>query len=282
MLNSEVIRKIEEFVYQKPRSIQEIASHIEKNWRTADRYIERIIKDFGTIETRTFRKGTRGALKIVYWASVEKRNQSVFQEELEKRIFSSTKKEDFSAFDIFQHISNNKKEAYAKKAINEVTVGRLDELRKFLLNTQKQILFFSGNLSFINYKDNQGEIFEILDNLVKRGVKMKVLCRVDISGKENIERLLSLNHKYGKELIEIRHREQPLRLTVIDSKMFNMKDIINPSTRIKELNKKVIVFYTIKDKKWVEWVSNIFFRMFNNSILAERRLEEMNKIRINL
>ena len=42
MLNSETIRKIEDFVYAKPRSIQEIAAHIGKNWRTADRYI----KDF--------------------------------------------------------------------------------------------------------------------------------------------------------------------------------------------------------------------------------------------
>ena len=72
MLNNELIKKIEDFVYSKPRSVQEIASYIGKNWRTADRYISEIEKNYGTIATRVFREGTRGALKIVYWASVEK------------------------------------------------------------------------------------------------------------------------------------------------------------------------------------------------------------------
>ncbi|MFH1308006.1 MAG: hypothetical protein ABIH72_04095, partial [archaeon] len=86
MLNSNIIRKIEEFVYTKPRSIQEISQHINKSWRTADRYIQEIEKEFGTISTRTFRGGTRGALKIVYWSSVEKISSSVFQQKLEKDI----------------------------------------------------------------------------------------------------------------------------------------------------------------------------------------------------
>ena len=72
MLSSEVIKKIEDFVYEKPRSIQEIAEYIKKNWRTADRYIQEIEKNFGTISTKVFREGTRGALKIVYWSAVEK------------------------------------------------------------------------------------------------------------------------------------------------------------------------------------------------------------------
>ena len=55
MLDVQMINKIEEFVYDKPRSIQEIAEFIGKNWRTADRYIEEIEKNFGTISTRVFR-----------------------------------------------------------------------------------------------------------------------------------------------------------------------------------------------------------------------------------
>jgi len=60
MLNRQLIDKIEQFVYQKPRSIQEIAFLIDKNWRTADRYIIEIEKEYGTLATRIFRKGTRG------------------------------------------------------------------------------------------------------------------------------------------------------------------------------------------------------------------------------
>jgi len=278
MLSVEIVKKIEDFVYSKPRSIQEIAVYIGKNWRTADRYIEEIKKDLGTIETRTFREGTRGALKIVYWASVEKTRDSVFQEKLEKDIFNVKNKEDFSGFDIYQHVDDHKKQAYAKEAENEVEMKRLDVFAKFLLSAKKQILFFSGNLSFINYKDEQADIFQVLDTLAKKGIKMKVLCRVDIVGKENIKKLLSLNYKHGKEVIEIRHREQPLRLTIIDSHMFNMKEIKLPCMRVKELKKKMIIFYTIKDKNWVEWATKIFKRMFNESIGAKKRLEEVDKI----
>ena len=101
MLKNEEIKKIEDFVRVKPRSIQEIANHINKNWRTADRYIEEIQKNFGTLETRVFREGTRGALKIVYWASVEKISNTVFQEQLESTIMTFQKKESFKPFDIF-------------------------------------------------------------------------------------------------------------------------------------------------------------------------------------
>ena len=72
MLNSKIVEKIENFVEIKPRSVQEIAQELNKNWRTVDRYISQIKEEFGTIETRIFREGTRGALKIVYFANPEK------------------------------------------------------------------------------------------------------------------------------------------------------------------------------------------------------------------
>src|SRR5690349_11490358 len=109
MIDSSTIKKIESFVSQKPRSIQEIAKHIGKNWRTADRYIDHIEKEFGNISTRTFREGTRGSLKIAYWSSIENSNYSIFQEQLEKSIFQARNKEDFSAFDIFQYVSDKDK-----------------------------------------------------------------------------------------------------------------------------------------------------------------------------
>ncbi len=279
MLNSEIIKQIENFVYSKPRSIQEIAQYIHKNWRTADRYISEIEKEFGTLSTRVFREGTRGALKIVYWSSVEKASSNTFQERLEQEIIQGRGKEDFSAFDIFQYISSNKKEAYIREGKNESSLGSLYKFKDLLLETKKRILFFSGNLSFINYIDGKIDIFEVIENLVKKGISIKVVCRVDIAGRENIERLLSLNNKYGKELIEIRHREQPLRVTVIDNKLFNLKEIKEPTLRIKELNKKTYIFYTIKDKEWTEWITKIFWKMFSSSISAEKRIQEMNKLK---
>ncbi|MBU4086301.1 MAG: hypothetical protein KKB21_01850 [Nanoarchaeota archaeon] len=278
MLDSEIIKKIGDFVYAKPRSIQEVAQHINKNWRTADRYIEYIETNFGTLATRVFREGTRGALKIVYWASVEKASSSVFQEKLEQEIIMARRKDEFSAFDIFQHVSDKNKQARKKIGESEVSLG-LEDLGDLLLQAKKQLLIFSGNLSFINFKDKKIDAFKILEQLVKRGVSMKVICRVDLAGKENIEKILSLNFKYGKELVEIHHREQPLRAIIVDNKIFNIKEIKEPTGREYELKKKIYIFYTIKDKDWVDWLSKIFWKMFSESVDVRKRLEEMNKLK---
>ncbi len=278
MLDSKTIKKIEDFVYLKPRSIQEIAQHIGKSWRTADRYVSYIEEEFGNISTRTFREGTRGALKIAYWASIEKLKGSVFQKQLEEQIMHGREKGDFSAFDIFQHVPDKNKTAWMKKGDSEIKLGRLKEFKELLLKAKKQILFFSGNLSFINYKDKETDIFSVLEEIVKKGITIKVICRVDLAGRENIEKMLSLNFKHGKELIEIRHREQPLRATIIDNTLFSMKEMKEPTGKERELNKRLFIFYTIKNKEWAEWLSKIFWKMFNTSIGSDKRLQEMDKI----
>lgn len=278
MLNNEEIKKIEDFVYAKPRSIQEIAQHIEKNWRTADRYITEIEKNFGTITTRVFREGTRGALKIVYWASVDKISHSIFQERLETEILRAKRKEDFSAFDIFQHIADKDKEATIERAASEESTS-IERLAELMSKTEKQLLIFSGNLSFTNIKSKKTDMMQVLDKLIKKGVTIKILCRVDLVGKENIEKILSLNFKNGKQLIEVRHSEQPIRAFIIDGKMFRMKEIKEPTGRLNELDKKIFIFYTIKDKDWSAWLSRIFWKIFSQSIEAEKRLSELKKIK---
>lgn len=279
MLDSAAIKKIEQFVYAKPRSIQEIAEHIQKNWRTADRYVEEIEKEYGTISTRVFRGGTRGALKISYWASVEKVSSSVFQEHLEQEILRGRKKEDFSAFDIYQYINEKKKSVEIAKGEDEISSG-LQGLKEILIAAKKQIIIFSGNLSFINFKNKKVDTFKEIESLVKKGIAIKVITRVDIEGKDNIERLLFLNNKYGKELVEIRHHTQPLRAIIVDKEFFNIKEIKFPTGRSHELNKKIFLFYTIKDKEWIEWLTKIFWKMFSSSINAEQRLNEINKLKI--
>lgn len=277
MLNSETIKKIEDFVYLKPRSIQEIALYIKKNWRTIDRYIAKLIEEKGNLEARTFREGTRGALKIVYWASVEKRKNSVFQEKLEKQIFNSKRKEDFSAFDIFQHVEDKNKKAIIEEAISENTTN-LQELVKLIKETKKEIISFSGNLSYINLRKGKIDLFKEFEELIKKNVRIKVLCRVDLEGKDNIEKLLSLNTKYGKNLIEIKHHEHPIRAIIFDKKILRLKEIKEPTGKINELDKKIYIFYTIKDKVWSEWMVQTFLKLFNNSIGAEKRIEEIKKI----
>lgn len=276
MLDTKIINKIEEFVYLKPRSIQEIATHLKKNWRTADRYIKEIETEYGTISTRIFRKGTRGALKVVYWASIEKASHSIFQEKLEKEILAGKKKNDFSAFDMFQHVPRRKRENFVQHEEDE----SIKDFADILLKAKKQILFFSGNLSFINIKDKKKDMMETFEKLVGKNVKIKILCRVDLAGKENIERVLSLNQKHGKNLIEIRHDTHPIRGAIIDDKLIRLKEVSEPTGKIKELNKKIFIFYNIYDKDWTDWLSKIFWKKFSNSVTANIRLEHLNQIKL--
>lgn len=280
MLDSDTRRKIEELVYSRPRAVQEIAEHIKKSWKTVNRYVDEIAESYGSISTHVFRGGTRGALKIVYWAGVDKASKSVFQEQLEEQILLGRKKDDFSGFDIFQHISKKDKSVWVGSGKDEADAGRLEEFKNLLLSAKSQIIFFSGNLSFVNLKDKNINIFSVLEALAKRGVKMKVLCRVDIAGLENVKRILSLNFKYGKEIIEVHHREQPVRALIIDGRVFNVKEIKEPTGKDKELSKKIFIYYTIKNKDWGEWLSKIFWKMFSSSIDAKLRLEEMELLKV--
>jgi hypothetical protein len=277
MLTKEFIREIQNFVASKPRSVQEIAQHIKKNWRTADRYIDQIIADYGTLATRTFREGTRGALKIVYWATPDKMSHSVFQEQLEKEILRARWKEDFSAFDIYQYIAKGKKSLSIQTDASEERVA-FNQITKFYEKAEKQLLIFSGNLTFLNFRQGKKSVFDTLDGLVKKGITIKVLCRVDLNGKENIERLLSLNMKYGRNAVEVRHRFHPLRATIIDKQCFDIKEIKEPTGRLRELDKRLFIFYNIREGEWVEWLTRIFWKLFNASIDAQIRLEQLNMI----
>lgn len=277
MLDNKTIQKIENFVSVEPRSVNEISIYLQKNWRTVDRYLKEIEEEYKTISTKTFRGGTRGALKVAYLSNPERASSTKIQEELENEILRQKRKEEFSAFDIFQHVPEKNKKAIVEDEISENGTN-LKELVEILHSTKKELKLFSGNLSWINLKKGKINLYEILEELVKKGIKVKVLCRVDLEGLENIKKVLSLNYKYGKELIEIRHREHPIRAFVIDNDSMRLKEIREPTGKIKELDKKIFIFYTIKDKEWSEWLSKIFIKLFNTSIGAEKRIKELEKL----
>ncbi|GIU69952.1 MAG: hypothetical protein KatS3mg002_1188 [Candidatus Woesearchaeota archaeon] len=148
MLDTQTTKKIIDFVYIKPRSIQEIAQHIQKNWRTADAYVDKIIKEQGLLATRVFREGTRGALKIVFWNNIEKIHSSEFQERLFKRIENAKRKNDFSPFDIYQYVSEDKRYAFLEEQ-TEDTITPKQNLVGALRSAERQLMIFSGNLSWV-------------------------------------------------------------------------------------------------------------------------------------
>ncbi|MGV8087079.1 MAG: hypothetical protein ACP5N1_05610 [Candidatus Woesearchaeota archaeon] len=277
MLDNELIVKIESFVHKQPRSMDEISKHIGKNWRTADRYVTNIIKDHGTLAVKTFRPGSRGSLKVVFWNNPEKTSKHLFQEELEEEIMLAKTKDGFSQFDIYQYVPENNKSASIEPASNENHTD-LIQVADILKNTKKQLLIFSGNISFINFYNKQIQLYGIVEELVKNNVSIKIICRVDLVSKDNVEKILSLNFKHGKKLIEIHHREHSLRCMISDNKIIRMKEVKEPTGKINELDKKVFIFYTIKDKEWAEWMSRIFWKMFNVTVDATHRLKELRSI----
>jgi len=270
MLNKEITKKINDFVYQQPRTIQEISQLIKKNWRTADRYIEQMKEEEGNISTKTFRGGTKGALKIVYWCNIDNIHRSTFQEHLFKQIESSKHKEDFSPFEIFQHIEEKKRHAIAWYENSQE-----DALEKLLKTTEKEILCFSGNLSWVNIKGFKNT----METLVKNNVQIKVLTRIDIASISNINKLLEIEKKFGKKCIDIRHCEQPLRGFIFDERISRLTEIKSPSKyKTGELKKEVMLDYEIKDAEWVEWLTKIFYHFFRNSISYEKRIHDLNTI----
>ena len=273
-----VQKKILDFVYIKPRTIQEIAQLLEKNWRTADTYVERISQETGLIGSRTFRGGTRGALKIVFWNNVEKISSNQFQERLMRQIDSTRHKEDFSPLDIYQYVDKNKKKAFSE-IVDDESVSTKQDIDDFFAKAEKQILYFSGNMSFLEMKEKKKNILSIIETAARRGISIKVIARVDITGLENFKRLMEINTKIGKEMIEIRHAAQPLRGFIIDDKEIRLKEEKMPVKYNKrELNQKTRIFYEIYDEEWVSWLQKVFWNLFSTSIDANIRVKDLERV----
>jgi hypothetical protein len=279
LLDKIIQRKILDFVYIKPRTIQEISQLLGKNWRTADTYVERISKETGLIGERTFRGGTRGALKIVFWNNVEKISSNQFQERLMKQIESTRHKEDFSPLDIYQYVDKAKKKAFSE-AVEDEMVSKTQDIDEFFARAEKQILYFSGNMSFLEMKEKKKSILQIIESAAKRGVSIKVVARIDIASLDNFKKLMEINSKLGKDAIEIRHAVHPLRGFIIDDKEIRLKEEkIASKYKIGELKSTTRIFYEIYDEEWVAWLQKVFWNLFSTSIDANIRVKDLEKIK---
>jgi hypothetical protein len=276
LLNKAITDKISDFVRQKPRTVQEIAFLIEKNWKTADRYLALIETETGLISTRTFRKGTRGALKVVFWNSLDKAKGSAFQQMLLQKILNNKRKEDFSPFDIYQFVSEEKRRAFISE--KEYSVHKDLKYDRLLSEANHQILFFSGNMSWVELGPNS-VILRQIEQLAKKKVSLKILTRVDLTSRKNIEKLLAINKRAGWDAIEIRHAEQPVRAAIIDDRFMSIKEVLSPEFyKQGELAKKTFLFYKIDEPEWLHWMQKVFWHIFRQSVDAEARLKALNSM----
>jgi hypothetical protein len=266
MLTNDERRRIESFVSQEPRSMQELAHFLEKNWRTAARYVDQIKAEYGTLEVKTFRAGTQGALKIVYWAGIERASSTSAQQMLEAVIRAGRTKNDFSPFDIYQF-------ANADVVFHRDESSDLEQFSIDLATAQNQVLLYSGNLSLLN-----SGLYDALEALLERGVSVKVLCRVDVESEATIREALSLSRRFADRL-EIRHCEHPLRAMIIDDRIMRLKEQRIGSGKTNELEGEYFLFYRFEDREWIMWLTRIFWNLFSSSVGAHVRLERLDAIR---
>lgn len=269
MLTKQIRQQIEDFVHQTPRTVQEIAHNIDRNWRTADRYIQQIAEEFGTIATRTFREGSRGALKLVYWNALVGMKGTAFQERLRTMIEAGRTKYDFSAMYIYQSAQQDTRTA----TLNAIEAKK--EFVKHLDSAKQQVLLFSGNLTWIK-EDKQLE--RKLEQLIQRGVKIKIITRVDLTSQKLADTLLKNNLRQGDDLISIRHCEQPLRGAIIDDNVICIKEIYSPTVQ-QEVKEKTTIHYVIKDSVWVSWLQKVFWHLWEQSIDAQSRIDAIKTIK---
>ncbi len=277
VLSENDTKLIIDFVKKEPRSVQEISKLIKRSWVTTDTYIKNICDRTGLISVKTFRKGSQGALKVVFYNFSESLIGDSLKENLYNMIKNGKQKIDFDFMEIFQHV-DDKKKRHLITEYNEGEVSHYENLATFFRQTKSKILCFSGNLSFINLKEKKLSMMELMEETVNRGVIIKVLCRINIASLNNISRLQRLMNKYPNA-IEIRHCYQPLRGFIFDDGIARFKNEEQLKLYKKgELEKNTRIFYEIYDKEWVAWLEKVFWNLFRTSIDCEYRLKEIKKI----
>ncbi len=272
--------KIIAFVRKEPCLIQDIASYIGKSWVTAERYVSKISKDKGLIRLKTFREGTKGAIKVAYWNYPEIVQSDELRMKLFEKIKNTSNKKDFDALEIFQFVNPRKARVFYEHYTDPL-ISEKQRIIPFLMQTKDELFIFSGNLSFLNIIENKKKVISALEELLKRKVLVKILCRVDVASLSNINLIEKLIKKHTNQ-IELRHCLHPLRGFIIDNKSVRLKEEKSSQDFKKdELEKNMRIFYEIYDAEWVDWMQNVFWNLFRNSIDYKKRINIIEKIMVN-
>ncbi len=277
MLNQEEIDAIVQFVKQEPCTVQDIAKLIKRSWVTADAYLQQIKNNTGLIDIKTFRKGSQGALKIVFFNHADTLTSNDLKARLLEQIKNARTRSDFDFFEIFQFVNDEQKKFFTEEYDDE-NVSKTQKVIPFLKQAERVVYIFSGNLSLINIREEGVLIRDVLEELAKRRVKIKILCRVNIASLNNIAKLAPVLDKYP-DYIEIKHTFQPLRGYIIDDTVarFKNEEVLKNYKR-GELNKNTKIFYEMYDKEWIAWLQKVFWDFWRTSIEYRSRAAQLKKL----
>ena len=161
VLQDKESKAIVSFVKQEPRTVQDIAKMLHKSWLTADSYVQQIKERSGLLEIKIFRKGTQGALKLVYYAHPDTLQVDDLREELYHKIKNGRFRSDFDFMEIFQFIPEEKK----KSSIEDTPAAYDTQVLSMYKAALHNVYCFSGNLSFLRHNPS---LVPVLEELLKR------------------------------------------------------------------------------------------------------------------
>ncbi len=276
-LSREEERELVEFVKGEPRAMQEVAEFLDRSWVTADKYVKEVVDRTGLIDVKVFREGTRGALKLVYFVNPDVATESEMREKLLQDIMNGRDKTDFDFMELYQLVDESDKDAFFEEYERE-NVSSHQNLSRVFANAEDSVLCFSGNLSFVNVVEDGKSVPELMEKALERGVYFKIICRVDVGTLKNLDEIDSLLKKFPDRL-DIRHAHHPLRGFIVDDRLARFKNEQHIELYRKgELGKNLRIFYEVFDESWVDWLQQIFWKIYRGSIDYETRIKEINKV----
>ncbi|MBS3163878.1 phosphatidylserine/phosphatidylglycerophosphate/cardiolipin synthase family protein [Candidatus Woesearchaeota archaeon] len=264
-LTPEDTEKLLAFVKREPRTMQDIAHLLGRSWLTADSYVQQVKERTGLVSVKVFRKGSPGALKLVYYNHADSLAGEDLRTELFRQIRAGRRKTDFDFFEVYQHVLDEKKSSALQAP-----------LIPLLRQASRSVLCFSGNLSFLTAREGKQRVLSAVDELVERGVRVKVLCRVNAATMSNLSLLRPL---MGKGLIEVRHCYQPLRGFVIDDSLASFRTEESAGMyRAGELAADASVVYEVRDAEWVAWLQKVFWQLYRTAPDHETRVRQLERL----
>ncbi len=278
-LSESEVQTIIKTVTQEPRTVQEIAQLVDRSWVTTEKYLQEIERQSGIIKLKTFRHGTKAALKVVYATSEHHGVTDAIRQRLENQLLSARQMWDFDFMDLYQFVPAEKKRSYAENAvveqnevIDDIILDRPPQYTNFL---------FSGNLSCLKSQKNGVSAADLMEADLKNNVYTKILCRITPSTLKNLDLITHLLVKYP-DLIEVRHSYQPLRGFILDDGFARFRTDEQMSGRMEQTAPSTLrLYYEIYDPEWIIWLKSVFWKMWRSSIVLNDRIREINKVNMN-
>lgn len=275
VLDQATTQKILKALEERPKAINELATILKVNWRTADRYVDRLKSETGKIDTATFREGTRGALKIVFLKEAKLSSPSKAKDAILEKIRLSASREDFTPHTIYKRVAPEKKEAFQETVQKPKSVSHaynIDSFCEIVRSAKTSLFVFGGSMQWAEELTARKKLVSAFKDVLAKGIAIKMLLYVSFHNLGFAKEITSLK---GLDAI---HCRQPLRGFIVDSKKAILLECLPVYENGKLADKNRIMYYKFTDQEWVDWLTDIFWFNFNRDIPATQKIHNLDSI----